>query len=237
MRLHRFYVNKPLGEEIVVDNAGEEKELIHQWTHVFRFQSGDEVFLFSPSHEGYDYRYRFSSLDKREASLLLVSQEPNIPLDQEQTLVMALVKKDTFETVVRQATELGITRIIPLAASRSEKKNLNFERLKAISIEASEQCGRGTIPTISPISAWEEVITQLKGTKQVAGSLYGEQLKGIVLDPKAPLALWVGPEGGWTPEEEESLEKEGVMRLKLTDTVLKADTAAVALLSAIQSLS
>ena len=231
MRLHRFYVYKPLGEEIVVDSAGEEKELLHQWTHVFRLKSGDEVFLFSKSTPGTDFLYRFTSLSKEEAHLTPVSQLPNI-LPKEGTLVMALVKKDTFETIVRQATELGITRIIPLLASRSEKKNLNFDRLKAISIEAAEQCGRGDVPEITSISSFEEAHSLTEDLHNIVGSLHGEM--GLSENKKS-LVLWVGPEGGWTPEEEILMEGKGFFSFKLTETVLKADTAAIALLSAIQS--
>lgn len=232
MRLHRFYVNKPLGEEIVVDGSGEGKELVHQWTHVFRLKSGDEVFLFSENPSGKDFLYRFSSLSKNEAALEPVSASPNILPTRDITLVMALVKKDTFETIVRQATELGVTHIIPLIAGRSEKKNLNFDRLRTISIEAAEQCGRGTTPVITPIYSFNEACEETSTQENVVGSLHGEKGNSFGRDS---VALWVGPEGGWTEEEEKTMKEKGFRFYKLTDTVLKADTAAVALLSAIQS--
>jgi 16S rRNA (uracil1498-N3)-methyltransferase len=230
MRLHRFYVNKPLGEEIVVENAGSEKELIHQWTHVFRYTSGDEVFLFSDSDSGTDHLYTITSVSKQSVTLALVSSVPNIVPSCDMTLVMALVKKDTFETIVRQATELGVSRIIPIAASRSEKKNLNFERLSAISIEASEQSGRGTVPAISQIMDFEEAFQATENCTNIVGSLKGRPLPETKGEK---LALWIGPEGGWTEEEEAEFGKHGFTLMKLTDTVLKADTAATSLLSVI----
>jgi 16S rRNA (uracil1498-N3)-methyltransferase len=233
MRLHRFYVNKPLGEEIVVDQDSGEKELIHQWAHVFRFKSGDEVFLFNDSNPGTDFLYRIDSLSKDTATLALLSTKQNIVSAQSLTLVMALVKKDTFETIVRQATELGITRIIPLLASRSEKKNLNFDRLKAISVEAAEQSGRGTLPIIEGICSFEQAVQLTEGETNIVGSLQGLSKENLDLSAEE-LALWVGPEGGWTQEEELHMERLGFHALKLTDTVLKADTAAVGLLSALQ---
>lgn len=229
MRLHRFYVNKPLGEEIVVERAGFEKEVFHQWTRVFRYTSGDEVVLFSQATPGYDHIYSFSSLSKESATLSLVRREENTPA-LPITLVMALVKKDTFETIVRQATELGVSRIVPIIASRSEKKNLNFERLRTIAQEASEQCGRGSVPEISDIVSLQEAVTATKDTDILVGSLRINTHKTAVSKDRS-LSLWVGPEGGWTEEEEAFLFENGAFGTKLGATVLKADTAAVALLS------
>ena len=232
MRLHRFYVNKPLGEEIVVENVDGEKEMMHQWTHVFRYTSGDEVILFSPETPGTDFLYHISSISKQEITLLPVSSSSNIIPGREVTLVMTLVKKDTFETITRQATELGVTRIIPVTASRSEKKNLNFERLETIATEAAEQSGRGTVPVISQILTFSEALDEAKDCINIVGSLQGE--KGFAAD-KNKLCLWVGPEGGWTEKEEAEFRNKGFTLVKLTDTVLKADTAATALLSVILS--
>jgi 16S rRNA (uracil1498-N3)-methyltransferase len=237
MRLHRFYVNKPLGEEIVVENV-DGKELIHQWTHVFRYKSGDEVFLFSPHAPGKDFLYRISAIDKQAIALTLVSLTPNIIPSTHLTLVMALVKKDTFETIVRQATELGITRIIPLEASRSEKKNLNFDRLRAIAIEASEQSGRGTVPEITEILSFGEALTLSGESKNIIGSLGGEPLQDFGISgsfQKEKLSLWVGPEGGWTEAEETTAKEAAFFFLKCASTVLRADTAAVALISTLLS--
>lgn len=237
MRLHRFYIDKPLGEEIVVENAGSEKGIFHQMTHVFRFTSGDEVFLFSSHNKGTDFRYNITQVSKHSLTLQLVSSSPNILPSDAITLVMALVKKDTFETVVRQATELGVSRIIPVEAARSEKKNLNFKRLSVIAQEAAEQSGRGTVPVITSISTFEEALLLTGEETSIIGSLHGVSLtkltdKGF---SKQDLTLWVGPEGGWTKEEEDRAEKAGFLSYKLTDTVLKADTAATALLSTLLS--
>lgn len=238
MRLHRFYVNFPLGEEVVVENGSAEKDLLHQWTNVFRYTNGDEVFLFSPSSLGEDVRYRFSSLSKSSVALVRVSSTPNIIPSRKITLVMAIVKKDTFETIVRQATELGITCIIPVLAARSEKKNLNFERLSSIATEASEQCGRGDVPQIASISSFTEATELTKNTTNIIGSLHGKPLKELISQDfsKKTCALWVGPEGGWTEEEESSALTLEFLPYKFTETVLKADTAAISLLSNIISI-
>ncbi len=246
MRLHRFYVNKPLGEEIVVENVGDtevEKKLLHQWANVFRYTSGDEVILFSSVNPGKDFLYKILSISKQAATLTLVTSSSNILPAFPITLVMALVKKDTFETIARQATELGVTHIIPVIASRSEKKNLNFERLSTITVEACEQSGRGTIPLLSDIVSFESLCVPNTETISLIGSLSGESLTSITkkalfkdLSKEKGLTLWVGPEGGWTDEEEKVAHEAGIVPFLHTSTVLKADTAAIALISALLAL-
>jgi 16S rRNA (uracil1498-N3)-methyltransferase len=235
MRLHRFYIDKPLGEEIVVEIGSKEEQenkLAHQWIHVFRYTSGDEVFLFSKLSPGNDFLYRISSVSKEKITLSFVSLSPSI-IPAPMTLVMALVKKDTFETIARSATELGVTRIIPLISSRSEKKNLNRERLLSILAESSEQSGRGTIPELTEISSWEQAFKLTRDSWNVIGSLHGEKNAQALqkTNISSETALWVGPEGGWSPEEEEEARKRGFIFMKCASTVLRADTAAIALLA------
>jgi 16S rRNA (uracil1498-N3)-methyltransferase len=239
MRLHRFYVNKPLGEEIVVESvsgSSEEKEILNQWLRVFRFSIGSDVLLFSPSQPGTDFRYTITSISKEGAKLSLAGKSSNLILDRPITLYMAIVKKDTFETIVRQATELGVFRIIPILAERSEKKNLNFDRLQSIAKEAAEQCGRGNVPEISEIVDFATALSSSEGETNIIGSLQGTTYGDSSKKDQA-LAIWIGPEGGWTPEEEATAKKAGFRLLKLTETTLKADTAAITALSlfAIQS--
>jgi RsmE family RNA methyltransferase len=236
MRLHRFYIHKPLGEELVVESAGEEEDsskLLHQWTRVFRYSSGDEVFLFSDTMPGKDFLYRITDASKDRVVLTPVSVSDNVLPEPAITLVMSLVKKDTFETVVRCATELGVHRIIPLLADRSEKKKLNFERLLSVAAEASEQSGRGTLPELLPVETMKGA-TKLTGScLNIFGSIRGGSGADLPAEKGKPLAVWIGPEGGWTEEEEKALDASGYTAMKLGNTVLRADTAAVALLASV----
>ncbi len=231
MRLHRFYIEQPLGEELVV----EQSELVHQWISVFRYQCEDEVVLFSSANVGVDYIYRIASANKKVVTLSFVSKEKNILPKKEITLCMAIVKKDTFENVVRYATELGVSKIIPILAGRSEKKNLNLERLNSIAKEASEQSGRGTVPFIGDILSFNDALVQTEGDTNILTSLYGENSLELANNGllKNNLNIWIGPEGGWTPDEEKLAKENNFVLMKLTETVLKADTAAVCALTSL----
>ncbi len=217
MRLHRFYVEQPLGEdELHID----ERELVHQWSSVFRYTTGDSVLLFS-LESSYDYEYSISAITKTSASLSFIKKSPNFSSKEKRVLYMALVKKDTFETIARQATELLVTDIIPVAAARSEKKNLNFERLRSIVKEASEQCGRGDVPTVHPILTFKSAVA-LADSSHVLFDKSG----GNILRDDSIRNIWIGPEGGWTTDEVLLLKEKGVQVLSLGNSVLKADTAA-----------
>ncbi len=219
MRLHRFYVQQSLGEEeLHID----EKELVHQWSSVFRYTAGDRVLLFSLASPSYDYEYSISDISKKSATLSLSKKYPNLTPSSKRVLFMALVKKDTFETIARQATELLVTSIIPVVAARSEKKNLNFERLSSIVKEASEQCGRGEVPAVHRILSFKEAAA-LADSSHVLFDKEGD----AVLERGSAHSIWIGPEGGWTPEEVTILKEKGVRVSSLGDSILKADTAAI----------
>lgn len=230
MRLHRFYITQPLGEEIV--KIGDQN-IINQMLNVFRFKEKQEVILFS--HDNYNYHYLIDSYTKKEITFKLKSKELGITPQKKVTLYMSLVKKDTFETVVRTCTELGVTQIVPVIAERSEKKNLNEERLRIISIEASEQCFRSNVPIISPIITLKEAINSVSGNENnIVASLFGEKIdnenvKKVISSAK--LNIFVGPEGGFTDNEEKMFNESGFTKIKLTDTVLKADTGAQAIVT------
>lgn len=219
MRLHRFYVEQPLGEdELHID----ERELVHQWSSVFRYTIGDSVLLFSLASPSCDYEYSISDISKKSATLTLVTKSSNLLPPSKRLLYMALVKKDTFETIARQATELLVTDIIPVVAARSEKKSLNFERLSSIVREASEQCGRGDVPMV------HEILTFKEAAERVDGSHILFDKGGTSLSTEGSAhSIWIGPEGGWTKEEMSLLKERGAQAVSLGGSVLKADTAAV----------
>lgn len=230
MRLHRFYIEQPLGEELVV----EQKELIHQWLHVFRYTEGDVVILFGSSDLGNDYEYTITQATKTRVALARGKHRENIMSAYTCTLYLSLVKKDTFETAVRQATELGVTRIVPIISARSEKKSLNKERLNHIAQEATEQSGRGSVPHIGEPRPFAAVVADTLTGVHILASLQGKTIKTVTTQdtaPTIPRHAWIGPEGGWTSEEEADLIAAGCVPIKLTETVLKTDTAVVTTLT------
>ena len=154
------------------------------------------------------------------------------------TLLLAVFKFDRMEWAVEKCTELNVAKIVPVIARRTEKHlaasaEKRVERWRRIAREAAEQSRRTAVPQIGdPVKLAEtlefaaELRTVLTETEREA------QLSDVVRErpEAASVALAVGPEGGWAPEELQLFDKAGWISASLGDTVLRAETAAIAAL-------
>ena len=224
MRLHRFYVSQPLGEEVVIDDVSQ----VFQWTNVFRYTEGDFVILFNG--DGNDCSYSLKNISKKSCTLTRTKQDVSYIPTKKITLCLSLIKKDNFELVVQKATELGVTTIIPVLSSRSEKKNLSYERLEKIAKEAGEQCGRGDIPVIKTIVTLKEALGTLTDQHYpLVLSMGGVPLLTAkdTFNEDKELMLFIGPEGGFSSEDMNYFKECLVAEYSLGKTVLRAETAAI----------
>ncbi len=230
MRLHRFYVSQPLGEEIVIESVS----TIKQMYNVFRYKEGDLVTVFNG--EGLDITYKIKSISSSVCELSKIESRSSILVDKKLTLYISVIKKDNVELVAQKATELGVSKIVPIISERSEKKGLNKERLEKIAIEASEQCGRGDIPVIDDIKSFDEALSSRNtGALSIFAQMGGLNISEKPFQGKLNLAkeknseinIWIGPEGGWSEKEIERFEKENMIGVSLGKTVLRAETAAI----------
>lgn len=224
MTLHRFFVeNKVDGSEVKVCNP----KMIHQWKDVFRLVKGDQVTLFD--NTGFEFLAKVQKITKQEAVLEVLEKNKREPiLKREVTLCASIIKKDKFEWVVQKATELGVSKIVPIISERTEKLNLNMERLQKIAIEASEQSGRVFVPKILfPIDIKESI-------KDLPGASFVLDMKGEILlknDLPSEVNLYVGPEGGWGDKDRKLFEENKIKNISLGDPILRAETASISVLS------
>ncbi len=238
MRLHRFYFDKELvvGNNVVISDEG----LIHQLKDVFRLsESGKEVLLFNGL--GGEFLCGIVSLTKKELVLHVIEkrEKPNNKGDKkavEVWLLAALIKKDNFEWVIQKATELGVSHVLPIISERSEKKGLNMERARKILIEASEQSGRVTLPTLNTPEYLDVVLERLSNQDEekmnfLAFDPSGKQFKISDKDDSKNIAILIGPEGGWTEKELEMFRSKNILICNLGSQILRAETAAIAVTS------
>lgn len=244
MRLHRFYTTEHIGDksEITISST----ELVNQIQKVFRLRTDDSVIIFDGT--GFDYECTISDITKENISLRITKREMSRYMpSREIILCAAVVKKDTFEWITEKAAELGVSKIIPVMAERSEKKSLNEDRLNKIAVEASEQSGRGDVPIIEKIMSLEDVqkyiddesLSLKESGKDMATSvvfhLEGESLHQWKLsdqkDNSAPIFVFIGPEGGWAPRETEMFHENQMHICSLGSQVLRSETAVIATLS------
>lgn len=249
MKLHRFFSAEkifglkgatvmPTGTPLTYTDVSS------QWQKVLRFTACDQVILFDGS--GFDFHCEIKELRGETVILSLIEQKKNTVLPRQNVvLYAALVKKDTFEWIVQKATELGVSDIVPVLAERSEKKNINTERLQKIIVEASEQSGRGTLPHLHEIQSLKEFFVEhgLPGTHTIDVSQWvafdprGEKLSResnmdkVGDGAQGTAAVFIGPEGGWSAIEIEAFVKAGISVQSLGPQVLRTETAVVAALS------
>ncbi len=226
MRLHRFFIK----ERVVADKfCISDERLVHQWRNVFRYNVGSEVVLFDGS--GGEFDAVIERMTNREADVSIISKRKGVVPEREITLYQSLIKKDNMEWVAEKATELGVSKIVPVVSERSEKKDLNIERLEKIIIEASEQCGRADVPEMGSI---EQLASSLEGLE---GEFVVFDSSGVSFDPSLfstdykLLSIFIGPEGGWSPKEIEEFKNAGAKVYSLGKLTLRAETAVIAALS------
>jgi len=236
MRLHRFYLTPD--KELLIGKTVriEEARLINQWKNVFRFRAGDEVLLFNG--DGNEYRARFEMLAREGAVLVVESAEKNNTMSK-RTVVLnaALIKKNNFELIIEKATELGVSKIVPIVADRSEKKSLDQARAEKIAIEASEQSGRGDVPTIQAPTSLTHLLESVGEVHCLAfhpeGISLREAGKTDFVDATDALGIFIGPEGGWSERELKLFSGKKIPLVSLGSLTLRAETAAIAVLAKI----
>ncbi len=230
MRLHRFYITDQIeaqgeGRKIVVTN----RDLIHQWRKVFRYNVGSQVIVFNG--EGTDYRATIMTMKPSEAELSVLETKEVVLPSKNIWLCLSLIKKDNFELVVQKAVELGVTHIVPVIGERSEKKNINMERLQKIILEATEQSGRGELLKVHPLTTLGElfgsgILPQEKIFFHPGYPAIKEYMERNV--NQYSYAYFIGPEGGWSDSEVEFFKEYNVVGLSLGTNILRAETAAIA---------
>jgi 16S rRNA (uracil1498-N3)-methyltransferase len=231
MRLHRFYIEQKIDgkEEIILTDS----EILNQLGKVFRFKSGDRIIIFDGT--GFEYEAEIILISKKECRLNILkstqgsafgnSKSPALG-SRNVSLYLSLIKKDNFEWASEKCTEMGVTEIHPIISERSEKKDLNLERLNKIVKEASEQSGRVTLPQLFPIKPLDLAVSQAKndGKQCIIFDPSGEKQKTVSQDN---VAIFIGPEGGWSEVELNMFKENGFKIISMGNNILRAETAAI----------
>jgi 16S rRNA (uracil1498-N3)-methyltransferase len=155
-------------------------------------------------------------------------------------LVVAALKRDALDWVVEKATELGVSRIHPVATRRTVVDRVNVERLAAIARGAAEQCERLSVPEIAAPLPLHAALDAWDGAPLlVAAERRGATPIRVAAAPlRLPCGWLVGPEGGFDPAElDDACRRAFVTPVALGPRILRAETAAVAGLAVLQALA
>jgi 16S rRNA (uracil1498-N3)-methyltransferase len=221
MRLNRFIGNFDLSKkETEIINP----ENIKQIKGVLRLEIGDKIILGDGKGMSAEAIILSMSLDKIVCSLEKIENKNE--LNREVNLYLAILKKENFELAVQKATEVGVSNIIPIVTDRTIKTGLNMDRIEKIIREASEQSGRNTLPTLSPILNFPAAIAYGSAAEEKIIFHLVQENYQVTKNAKS-VSIFIGPEGGFTEKEISLAEKAGYTVSSLGALTLRGETAAI----------
>jgi len=215
------------------------KDQSHYVANVMRAKPGEDVLLFN-GRDG-EWRGRFDTVAKSGVIVAIEEQtRPQAP-EPDLWLLAAPIKKDNVDLVAEKAAELGASALWPVFTRRTVMSRVNTERLAAHMIEAAEQCERLTVPVVMEPTALDKALAGWDAARPLIfldESGGGAPLVQVLADlPAGPLAVLVGPEGGFAPEERALLARLPFARpVGLGPRILRAETAAIAALAVVQAV-
>lgn len=227
----RFFVPKFDGQQAVMEG-----EAGHHLGRVLRAQPGQ---VYELSDGSVVWLARVENVARDRVEFQLTEQLPGYVPPFKCTLLLSVVKFDAFEWALEKATELGVTRIVPLAAARSERALLaavpkRAERWRKILLESSQQSRRVQLPVLDVLAKPEAafsvfqdglriLLSESPEVKPLRDSLAGVHANAAVLA--------IGPEGGWTDDEFAAARRSGFSEASLGRHILRAETAVIASLA------
>ncbi len=224
VKIHRFIGEFDLTDATVVVTN---KELLHQWARVLRFQVGDTIALCNGNR--HEIIGKIISLGKDRAEVEIINRDIN-PAEPEREVVLyaAILKRESFEWMLQKAVEAGVTRIVPMRSHRTVKLNVKKERLETIIREAAEQSGRGILPILSePMSFPDAVADSERYEGRFFLDLSENNLEPHMIKPLRSAVAFIGPEGGWSQEERLASHHAGLTHVSIGPLVLRGETAAI----------
>lgn len=238
MRISRLFLATPLQTGDTVSLEGDQLNYV---ARVLRLKAGTALTVFNG--QGGEYSAQLESVSKRDAQLTIGAfseRSCESPLDL--TLVQGISRGERMDYTLQKATELGITRIVPVFTQRSSV-SLEGERLEkrqqhwqGVVRSACEQSGRNYVPAVeTALNLTDYLQQEVSGTKLLLDPLATDSLHGITA-PRQRTHLLIGPEGGLDAQERALAHARGYTGIRLGPRVLRTETAAVACIAAMQTL-
>jgi 16S rRNA (uracil1498-N3)-methyltransferase len=241
--IHRFYLpTEPVRGDALALTGRE----AHHALDVLRLGEGDTLIVQDGAGNEFHCAIRSHSRTRVE---LAVKKKKFTPAPPCSVTLLAAIPKGKIETIVEKATELGVTRIVPLLTERTVVQikpadaSGKVEKWRQVAIEAIKQCGSPWLPEIkAPVTPAQflaraekfdlPLIACLQPGSRPARALFQSYETERGHSPKS-VSIWVGPEGDFTPEEYAAIEAAGALPITLGPLVLRADTAVMYCLSVV----
>jgi 16S rRNA (uracil1498-N3)-methyltransferase len=248
-RQPRLYLDSPLraGAEVALD-----RDAANYLRNVLRLKAGDGILAFN-GRDG-EWQAELAAGGKKSAALVVGEQVRPQPAPADLHYIFAPIKHARLDYMVQKAVELGASTLQPVITRHTQVARVNVERMRANAIEAAQQCGILTLPEIAEPLPFAAMLARLAAERLLVFCDEDAELKDpvtaldrgrappsalvpVAAQRGAPLAVLIGPEGGFSEDERKVLlARSNTLRLSLGPRILRADTAAVAALALVQAV-
>ena len=207
------------------------KEHTHYVVNVMRLKRGSNINFFNSEGE---WKSEIVFLNKDRVEVKIIEKIKQSMELSNIELAICLVKKNPMENILQKATELGVSKIIPIISERTEVKELNHDRANKIVIESTEQSNQLSPPKISEVTKLKDFLNNLDGSSKLlfADMNSTQNLKVETLKQGNPISVLIGPEGDFSPSERDLiLGNSNVTSFTISRNILRSDTAVISAIS------
>ena len=231
----RLFIDQPIGVGVEARCSPDQANYLRT---VLRLPDGAKVLVFNGRDGEWSAEVRHKG--KRDVVLIIDAQVRAQTEGPDVVYLFAPLKRSRLDYMVQKATEMGVARLSPVLTRRTIAERVNGDRMRANAIEAAEQCGVLRVPAVDePVSfgklldGWDVARRIIFCDEDLAGQ---SPVEALMVLPRGPLAVLIGPEGGFAPEERTALlAKPYVTAISLGPRIMRADTAAVAALALVNA--
>ena len=207
-----------------------DKKQSHYISKVMRIKENEKFNVFNNAGE---WVAKIIKIANGFVEFRIVKQLRSIENANEIWLAFSPIKSNYFNFMIHKATEIGVTRFIPILTERTIVRKLNEKRINKIIIEASEQSNRLKVPSLDKLTKLDAFLKLNQNTNIIFGDINSENKK-MDLKNKNPLCVLIGPEGDFSLKERERILKlKNIIPLKINDNILRSETAAISMISII----
>jgi len=208
-----------------------DKTQSHYLSKVMRINLGESFSLFNQNGE---WEAKVENITKGIVEFTIIKKLRSAGNEKEIWLAFAPIKLNYLNLMIQKATEIGVTRFIPILTERTIVRKLNDKRINKIIIEAAEQSNRLNVPSLDKLTKLDNFLKTNQNVNIIFGDLNTDNKK-IDLKNKDPLCILIGPEGDFSIKERDNILKlKNILPLKINNNILRSETAAISMISIIR---
>ena len=215
-------------------NAKLDKSQSHYVNKVMRVKKNETLSLFNESGE---WEAKIKEISKGIVEFIIIKQLRQKDNEKAIWLAFSPIKSNYFNFMIQKATELGVTKFIPVITDRTIVRKINYERIKKITIEASEQSNRLVVPKVEKTQNLKFFLEKNSNKINIIFcdlNTKNQKLDSQIKKETKPICIMIGPEGDFTEREREQiLNFKDIQSLKINNNILRSETAVISALSII----